>query len=326
MRISGSLLISPKKKNSLTIAQQRRRSKLEFKRLDIDSIKEIKPYILYNVWRTCDYTIGGIMMWADYFNYEYCIVEDTLFIKGYSESHPDMVAFSMPMGKMDLSHSIDLLKEYCKSEGIKLTFSAIPDECTELVADLCDGREEKLEGWSDYLYKAEDLATLKGKAFSKKRNHVNRFLGDNPHYKFEMIDKRNIGQAREFMTRINIDEKSEPELAAYELAQCLDVVDNLDRYGFEGALLKDESGEVCAVTFGEVVGDTLYVHIEKMNHEVAGTGETINQMFSKMMYGRHARLAYINREEDMGDAGLRYAKESYHPTAILDKYNVISLY
>ena len=32
--------------------------------------------------RTCDYSIGGIFMWIDYFKYEYCVAFDTLFIKG----------------------------------------------------------------------------------------------------------------------------------------------------------------------------------------------------------------------------------------------------
>lgn len=263
-------------------------------------------------------------MWVDYFNYEYCIYEDTLFIKGKSESHPDMVAFSLPLGKLDLSKSVELLKDYCKTAGHKLCFSAIPNECADIIGALCNGEVERLDDWSDYLYKAQDLASLTGKAYSKKRNHVNRFMSDNPHYKFEMIDKKNIGLAREFMSRVELCEKSDPQLAAYELQQCMDVIDNIDKYKFEGAILKDETGEVCAVTYREVIGDTLYVHIEKMKHDVPGAGETINYLFAKMMYGRYARLAYINREEDMGDPGLKHAKESYHPTAILNKFNIIS--
>ncbi len=77
------------------------------------------------------------------------------------------------------------------------------------------------------------------------------------------------------------------------------------------------------MTLGEVVGDTLYVHVEKMNHDVAGAGETINKLFAENMVSRYAGLRYINREEDMNDEGLRFAKESYHPVAILDKCNVL---
>ena len=58
-----------------------------------------------------------------------------------------------------------------------------------------------------------------------------------------------------------------------------------------------------------------------MNHEVVGAGETVNKLFAAMMTERHPGLIYINREEDVGDPGLRHAKESYHPSELLDKYN-----
>ena len=64
------------------------------------------------------------------------------------------------------------------------------------------------------------------------------------------------------------------------------------------------------------------IHIEKMNHEVAGAGETINKLFAAEMLHRHPGLRYINREDDAGDPGLRYAKESYHPLRLLRKFNV----
>ena len=60
-----------------------------------------------------------------------------------------------------------------------------------------------------------------------------------------------------------------------------------------------------------------------MNHDVAGAGETINKLFAEMMTNRHPEIIYINRQEDVGDPGLRHAKESYHPLKLLDKYNVM---
>ena len=74
---------------------------------------------------------------------------------------------------------------------------------------------------------------------------------------------------------------------------------------------------------GEVIGDTLFTHIEKMDHEVPGAGETINKLFAEHILTKYPEIRYINREEDAGDEGLRQAKLSYHPAIILNKYDIV---
>lgn len=325
MRISGNQIRSTYA--GISHAARRRepksQSQLEFKRIGIEDMETIRRFMSYNPNRTCDYTIGGVFMWIDYFDYEYCVADDTLFIKGISENHPGMVAFSLPLGELPLKDSIERILSYCKVHNIKPAFSAIPLDNAREIAEIAGGKIESLEGWSDYLYEAQSLATLQGKAYSKKRNHVNRFIADNPDYKFEMITDANIDEAMEFLGEVDVDDKQDTVTASYELEQCKDVLRQIDTYLFDGAILRDESGKICGLTLGEVVGDTLYVHIEKMDHSVSGAGEAINKMFASEMLSRNAEIKYINREEDMNDSGLRFAKESYHPTALLEKCNVL---
>ena len=47
-----------------------------------------------------------------------------------------------------------------------------------------------------------------------------------------------------------------------------------------------------------------------------------NLLFAAQMWERYG-VKYVNREEDVGDEGLRRAKQSYHPTALLKKYNIM---
>lgn len=325
MRISGNQLTqkytgvnySPRR------SETRQTSEMVFKRIGLDDMSSIRKYVNCNTDRTCDYTLGGIFMWVDYFDYEYCIVDNTLFIKGISENHPGMVAFSLPLGELPLKDSIQRILDYCKAHNIRPAFSAIPTAKAKEIAELFGGEVEALEGWSDYLYDAHSLATLQGKAYAKKRNHVNRFIADNPDCKFEMITDANLDEALAFFDTVDLEEKEDKEMAAYELEQCKEVMRNLDKYLFDGAILRGQDGKICALTLGEAVGDTLFVHVEKMDHNVSGAGEAINKMFASEMIMRNGNVSYINREEDMNDSGLRFAKESYHPVALLDKSNII---
>lgn len=310
---------TPRQYNVITLPAPQR---LSFKPLTTADIPLISMYLHTATGHTCDFTIGGLLMWAGYFDYSYTIVNNTLFIKGVTEDDVTRPAFSLPLGEMPLADSLELLDRYCRAHNsMPLTFSAVPERDTENLHSLGAKEITPLVDWSDYLYDARALASLSGKKLSKKRNHVNRFMADNPGFTFEPIDGRTLPSVKEFYqnTRLPL---SKPALADVEREQVIKVLDSLDIYPFEGAVLSTPAQGVVAFTLGEVIGDTLYVHIEKMNHEVSGAGETINKLFAQMMVTRHPQILYINREEDTGDPGLRYAKESYHPLKLLTKYNV----
>lgn len=272
--------------------------------------------------RTCDYTVGGLLMWADYFNYTYTIYRDTLFIKGVTEDDVTRPAFSLPIGKLPIHESVKLLRDYCViHDGLPLVLSAVPEECVETLAQLGATEVTPLGDWGDYLYNAADLATLSGKKLGKKRNHVNRFMAEHPDYTFVPLTRENLDDVKRFYHATALP-LSKPAIADVEREQVMRVLSHVERYPFEGAVLSTPEDGIVAFTLGEVIGDTLYTHIEKMNHEVAGAGETVNKLFAEMMTSRHPGLIYINREEDVGDPGLRHAKESYHPAAILRKFNI----
>ena len=82
---------------------------LVFKPITLDSLSEIEPFLHRLSNRTCEFSIGGIYMRVDYFGYEYCISQDTLFIKGGEEDNLQNTAFDVPVGKLNLQESLPLL-------------------------------------------------------------------------------------------------------------------------------------------------------------------------------------------------------------------------
>lgn len=260
-------------------------------------------------------------MWAEYFRYEYCIIDNTLIIKGVAEDNPKVTAFSLPIGPMPLRRSVAMIERYCHSHRLPVVFSAIPgDRLAEFMAIHPGMRYTELADWSDYIYQIDTLATLRGKKMNKKRNHVNRFVADHPDY---VVGAVTAAMVDELVAMTEETADSLTPLAVYERRQCADTLRKLPLYGFESAVLRTAPGApVCAYAAGEVMGDTLYTHIEKVDHRVAGAGEMINMLFAQLMHEKYPSLQYVNREEDTGDEGLRHAKQSYHPAALLGKYNI----
>ena len=54
-----------------------------------------------------------------------------------------------------------------------------------------------------------------------------------------------------------------------------------------------------------------------------GASEAINRLFVNDMLAEHPNLTYANREEDLGDPGLRQVKRAYNPLMMMiDRYEM----
>ncbi len=285
-------------------------------------METIFQYLQMEKGRTTDFSYAGILMWVDYFKYEYAIADDTLFIKGVVENDTDTPAFSLPIGKLPLKESLEKIREYCRCNNISPVLSAVPEYALEELDEAGITSINPLEDWGDYLYDATMLSTLSGKKMGKKRNHVNKFDSLYPDSRLEPLDGSNVDRAIDFMTIVD-EEGDEVEMAVEErlmTRKLLDLIKEGD-IRLEGAILM-VGDQVAAFTIGDVKNDTLFVHVEKASREFEGSYEKINKEFAALMKARHPEIEYINREDDSGDEGLRRAKQSYHPVEILKKYNI----
>lgn len=297
-------------------------SPLVFKRITSENIEEVWQMSQQEEGRTCDFSYGGILMWADIFEYEYAIADDTLFIKGRSEDDMKSVAFSLPIGSLPLKESISRLRRWCQEHDMPLKLSAVPEYALSELICMRPKKIEELDGWADYLYDISRLATLSGKKMAKKRNHVNQFVNAFGDKCYERISSENIADVELFMQWLETTPSPSPS-AAMERRLAMDVIRSSEkcRTHYLGGLLRVE-GKVVAFTIGDIKGDTLFIHIEKADRDVPGSYEMINKAFAEDMLARFPHLRYVNREDDSGDEGLRKAKMSYHPDELIRKFSV----
>ena len=287
---------------------------LIFKKMELEDIETVRPFFQYAKNRLCDYSIGGTVMWRDTFNIYFAIYKETLIMR---QSYiNDNIFFVPPIGENPLE-AFEQVRLWCAKEGVPVRLCVLSEADLGWLPNPELWRIEETEHWGDYLYPAEQLATLKGRGLAGQRNHINYFVRTWPDYRTERIDESNLPGVKELLDKYRREISKDSPLFVDEISGDEEVLEHFDAYGFCGLCLI--IGEkVVAYAMGEVVGDTLHVHIEKADRSYRGAYQMIVREFARAYAVNGVR--YINREDDSGDDGLRKSKLSYHPSEILKKY------
>jgi Uncharacterized conserved protein len=292
---------------------------LTFEPITADNILKSVDYFKYKVSRTSDYTVGSMYMWRDFYETQFTIYDDMIL---YRVKFMNRISFTFPVGGGSRTKAMDALKEYCSENNIPLWFCTVPEEAIPTLINKFNGTLpcKPSRDWADYLYLAEDLATMAGRKYSGQRNHINKFKKLYPDYKYQRITPDNLPRVEKFLRYYQENHMKDAALAQEELSRTLELLQYLEKFQLPGAFIEVE-GKIVAMSIGEVVNDTLYCHIEKAVRDYQGSYQMIVKEFSSDML--QFGIKYINREEDVGDEGLRTSKLSYHPVQLLDKYCVL---
>lgn len=285
-----------------------------FRPVGLDAIPLLKVFFQKYPSRSCDFTIGGTLMWSEYFHYRYTVVADTLFLVGKVPESNTLI-FYKPCGPLPPDTCREMIAGYVhdhhRDGALLLPFeSEAGTEAENSIETPC------VDDWKEYLYEAEKFRKFAGKKMEKKRNHLNFFMNHYPQFEVETIGKENLDEVISF----TMDQAANHTdyLFRYENAATIKTLRNYELYPFDGILIRID-GKVAGYTFGEVTGDTLHVHVEKGNTDYRGIYQALASIFCNRMCDLRPEVRYLNREEDMGNEELRYSKLSYHPALYVNK-------
>jgi hypothetical protein len=248
---------------------------------------------------------------------QYAVVDNLLLFKFWAGSQ---LSYMLPVGKGNLKEVIHLLMEDAEQEGQSLCLLGVCENSRDELEAILPGHFVFTEDrdYADYIYLRTDLATLTGKKFQAKRNHVNKFRNTYPNYEYRPITLDRIAECRELEAewcRVNNCEQQEG--TGNERRALLYALDHFEELGLTGGILHVD-GQIVAFSFGMPINhETFGVHVEKADTTVDGAYAMINREFASRIPEQYI---YVNREEDLGIEGLRKAKLSYQPVTILKKY------
>ena len=290
---------------------------LEFHPLQLEDLPRLRQFFGYSGSRICDTTPGTVFIWRDLYKTEWAIYDGSLYFKvlypGLGET------FTLPLGGGRTEH-FRQIADYCCQRQMPIAFYPVPkDELERVQEHFPNSAAISVRDNFDYLYRAEDLKFFRGKKLSGQRNHVNKFLKTYGNWLFRPIAREDIPLLKAFLDRYARQwDKGAPSFHE-DIAKTHEVLDNYETYDLLGGMLLVD-GQVVGFSLGEIVGDTLFTHIEKADRDYEGCYQMLVSQFAQQF--AHEGIAFINREDDTGDPGLRTSKLRYHPVALLEKFTV----
>jgi len=259
-----------------------------------------------------EFTFTNLFSWRKAYAYGVSLFEGALILRSLAAEKP---RFLPPIGT---NNSVKIIEKVLEDTGG--LFIRVPED----IAGFCIKNshfnvDEDKDNW-DYLYLASDLIDLSGRRYDGKRNQIKKFKSEND---YAYIDIR-TGEANlilEFEAAwCGIKDCDHVEGLNNEREMIRETIKHFADFKLKSGAIKI-GGRVCAVAVAEALNsDTLVMHILKADPALAGLYQVMLNDFLR----RHALdFKYINLEQDLGIAGLRAAKESYHPQSMIKKYTIV---
>jgi len=286
-------------------------SMMEFSALTLENANELKPYLTHSFSRLCDYIYGTVLLWRDMWPLEFAVCDGIAFMR--VEVYNGSTGYMLPVGG-DLKHALDILDSYIP-EG-KLFFNVPQPEVDFLKLRYGNVSVKSIGSGGDYIYDADSMAALRGRKLHGQRNHAN-FFERTRNYRFEKISSSNVCDIKAFIESKAVTASS--DLFFEGNRKTFELLDNLNVYDFSSlALYVDDN--VVGFTFGTLSDDTLYVTIEQADRDYRGAYPVLASKF--VSDHLDAGAVFVNREDDLGDEGLRRSKQAWNPCEIVGRFSV----
>lgn len=290
----------------------------EFKPIEINDRHFIHNTLLNFQPLISELTFTNLFMWRNYYNFKWSILNNSiLFLAGDSGNLYLMQPVGLRPFKKTILTALDWLHEM--HDQLLPRFERVDEETANEFNDILSIKAEPLPDHFDYLYNTINMVSLSGRKYHSKRNHLARFRAENI-YNYKELTSDLIPKCLELTDcwYKNINCKENKSLFA-EWKAIHEALTHYEQLHFEGGVILINDN-VEAFALGELLNkSTAVIHIEKANSKIHGIYAAINQFFCE---NKWQNTSYINREQDLGETGLRTAKMSYRPQTMIKKYRI----
>jgi len=290
----------------------------EFKCVDLEDRDIISRYAHEYGLTSCEYSFANLYSWKDVHQRSWSLYHDRLLILDITND-----GLFLPVGKSLTTDNLVYLSRELQKRGMSGDISQVTEGFIQNRPDLEKHyRIEQQRDAADYIYAVSSLTSLTGRKLQKKKNLISQFKRAWPDYEVVPVTGENKAECRKLAQdllarNLKISRSIREEHAALSRA-----LTEFDHIGFEGLALV-VAGQLAAFSiFSRLNIDMYDIHFEKADPAFKGAAQVINHETAAHL-APHCR--FLNREQDLGIAGLRQAKRSYAPARIESPFKLTLL-
>lgn len=301
---------------------------MDFERVTLRDRVRLEPYLRTWGGGSCQHSFTAMYCMADKYGEAFCMRDGYLFILRSGLCREGERVYLFPMGDQSdeagMRRALDAVVEDAHEHGAKVRFETLTAETKNIVLRLMPGRfhAEANRDLAEYIYSYERLAELSGPDMRSRRHEVSAFFHRyQDRVRIERIEPRHMDELRAFQEFWVSSGQSHEDGVQLEVENSAikKGLAHFDELGLSGIIVYVDGGCV-GYAYGGALSPTHYdVIIEKGDRRVEDIYRVLNRELVRLCCTEYA---FINREEDLGVAGLRKAKMSYKPDVLLEKYIV----
>ena len=227
--------------------------------------------------------------------------------------------YGFPLGEGNLHDAIRLLcaDAAAQNQPLRLTLLTAA-QCELLRREFPDCFTfSQAEDYTEYLYLRENLAEMRGSRYHGKRNHMSQFWRACPEAYIQPLIPENAAYALEIEDKW-LAARSDPQDPSlqYERSCIAEAAANMEALGLSGLLLYADGQPVGMTMVSEISAGCFDVHFEKVIPDYPHAWPVVANEMAKCL----TAAEYLNREEDLGENGMRTSKQSYRPDLLNEKF------
>lgn len=228
--------------------------------------------------------------------------------------------FGFPLGGSEnFREIIDSLRREAEMQNMPFRFTLLTKrQCEQLESEFpgCFSFEPMPE-YTEYLYRRDALAELRGSRYHGKRNHISQFWRAWPDACIQPLIAENAEYAVKIAERWLLSRNNPADYSLqFEFSCIQEAAACWEALALHGLLLYADEKPVGMSIVSEISEGVWDVHFEKVIPEQPHAWPVVVNETAKCLNS----VEYLNREEDLGEDGMRSSKQSYHPDLLNEKY------